>query len=282
MYSNRTLGLALVLTAVIGWSMAGLFTRLLTLDAPTILFWRGVFGAIGTLALIPFLGGKNPFSLGLPGLAYAAITAGSMLAFISAMRFSSVAHVAVIIALVPLFAALLGWAVFREKPLPTALIASLVAASGVSIMVGAGGDGNMAGNLLAMTAALLMAAMILIARRAPHIPALAAMALASAMSAAATLPFATISGLTNMELGLLAAFAFITQVIGFGLFAIGARHLPPTETALITTLEAPFAIAWVWAILGAAPTPATLTGGTIVLAAVVFYLARATPSPSSP
>lgn len=275
MQSNRALGLSLVLIAVTAWSSAGLFTRLLTLDAPTILFWRGVFGCLGTLALIPFLGGKAAFALGWAGLAYAAITAGSMLTFISAMRLTSVAHVAVIIALVPLFAAFLAWAAFRERPGAGALLASLAAAAGVAIMVGAGGDGALSGDLLALITASLMAAMILIARRSPQIPALTAMALASALSAMATLPFATLSGLSAGDIGLLVAFALVTQVIGFGLFAIGARHLPATETALLTTMEAPFAITWVWSVLGTAPSLATLTGGAIVLAAVLLYLVRA-------
>ncbi|MGL4319757.1 MAG: EamA family transporter, partial [Paracoccaceae bacterium] len=99
----------------------------------------------------------------------------------------------------------------------------------------------------------------------------------SALSALATLPFATLSGLTGTEFAILIAFTLITQVIGFGLFAIGARHLPATDTALLTTLEAPFAIAWVWAVLGIVPTLPTLAGGAIVLAAVVFFLARARP-----
>lgn len=271
-------GLILVLTAITGWSMAGLFTRLIPLDAATILFWRGLFGAIGTLALIPLLPRPRTLHLGLPGAGYALVTAGSMLAFITALRFTSVAHVAVIIALVPLFAALLAWAVFRERPGAPAIIASLIAAAGVALMTGAGSDGSLAGNLLAALAALLMAAMILIARRQPQIPALTAMAAASAISATASLPFATLTGLPPTQLALLAAFALITQVIGFGLFALGARHLPATETALLTTIEAPLAIIWVWAILGTAPSSLTLTGGAIVLAAVIFYLRRpATP-----
>ncbi len=278
MQNARSTGLILVLTSVVGWSMAGLFTRLLPLDAPTMLFWRGVFGAIGTLALIPFLPGPRNLRLGWPGVGYAVVTAGSMFAFITAMRFTSVAHVAVIIALVPLFAAVFAWMLFGERPGIAALIASLVAAAGVAIMVGAGADGNLTGNLLAGVAAMLMAAMILIARRRPHIPALAAMALASAISAVGTMPFATLTGIGLPNLVTLGAFAIITQVIGFGLFALGARNLPATETALLTTLEAPFAIAWVWIVLGIAPTIPTLIGGAIVLGAVTFYIARPAPA----
>lgn len=299
MHPNRPLGLILVFASVIGWSMAGLFTRLLPLDAPTLLFWRGLFGAIGTLALIPLMPGPHlghshlgrsrldrvrlgSFrQLGWPGLIYAAITAASMLLFIGALMITSVAHVAVITALVPLFAAALAWLAFRERPGPPAIIASIIALFGVIIMVGAGRDGSALGDLMAIGMAILMAAIILIARSRPRLPAFAAMTVASALSAAATLPFATLTGLTAAQLGLLALFAIVTQVIGFGLFALGARHLAPTETALLTTLEAPLAPFWVWLFLATAPTAPTLLGGIIVLAAVIFYLVRQSP-PSPP
>ncbi|MGL5008737.1 MAG: DMT family transporter, partial [Paracoccaceae bacterium] len=249
MATNRPLGLMLVLAAVIAWSTAGLFTLSLHLDAPTVLFWRGVFGALGMILIMPLLPGAGLRSfarLGWIGIGYGAIVGASMLCFISALLLTTVAHVAVATALVPLIAALLGWAVLGSRPAPIALTASLAALAGVAVMVGVGREGRLAGDALALLMALGMAAMILIARRHPHIPALAAMALASALSAVATLPFAQVFGLPLASLGQLAAFAFVNQVFGFGLFALGARHLAPTETALLTTLEAPLAPLWVW------------------------------------
>lgn len=280
MTSNRPLGLILVLSAVVAWSTAGLFTLSLHLDAPTILFWRGLFGAIGTLAVLPFVPGaglRSMARLGRIGWIYAAITGASMLCFISALLLTTVAHVAVITALVPLIAALLGWLVLRERPAPVAVLASLAALVGVAIMVGLGREGRLSGDALAMGMAAGMAVMILIARRHPHIPALAAMGVASALSAVATLPFAQLTGISVADLGLLAAFAIVNQVIGFGLFALGARYLVATETALLTTLEGPLAPLWVWLFLGIAPGVATLAGGGIVLGAVLVYLARSGP-----
>ena len=42
--AEHRLGVALVTAAAVAWSLAGFFTRLIPLDAWTILFWRGVFG----------------------------------------------------------------------------------------------------------------------------------------------------------------------------------------------------------------------------------------------
>ncbi len=117
-----------------------------------------------------------------------------------------------------------------------------------------------------------MGGMILLSRRYPGIPALPATCVASALSAFAVLPFATLSGISAHDLGLLALFGLVNQVLGFGLFALGARLLPPMETALIVAIDAPLAPLWVWLVFSETPSPATLIGGVIVLVAVIGHI----------
>jgi drug/metabolite transporter (DMT)-like permease len=272
-HQQHRIGLTLLLTAVISWSSAGLFTRILTVDVPGLLFWRGLFGAVGLLAVIalwPAAGGVTGFKkLGRPGMAYAIITAFSMLFFISALRHTSVAHVAIITAIVPFAAAYFGWMVLREAPTRAALLASAVALMGVALMVGIRQDGHWTGDVMAIIMAFCMAVMILISRKYPQIPALQATSLASLLSAIIVIPFVTFEVLSRTEFTTLITFSIANQVIGFGLFTIGARWLPPTQTALITALEAPLAPLWVWLVFAEVPGPATLTGGALVLLAVV-------------
>jgi drug/metabolite transporter (DMT)-like permease len=269
---HRT-GLLLISIAVISWSSAGLFSRLLTIDTQGLLFWRGVFGAVGMLAIIaalPTTGGIKAFSkLGWPGWSYAVTTALSMVLFVSALRNTSVAHVAVITAAVPFAAAYLGWLVLGEMPSRSALLASAVALCGVAIMVGISSDGHWTGDTLAAVMALTMAVMILISRKHKTIPALQAASLGSALSAVFVLPFMNFVVLSNYEIVTLLGFALATQVLGFGLFALGSSRLPPTQTALITALEAPLAPLWVWSVLGTVPAITTMIGGALVVAAVV-------------
>ncbi len=273
-------GLILVTIAALAWSTSGLFTRAIALDAGTILFWRGVFGALGllvVLAVMPATGGLASFRrLRGPGMAYAGVTALSMLLFISALLTTSVAHVAVLTATVPLVAGFLGWIVLREVPGRAAILASVAALVGVAVMVGLGTEGTLAGDTLALVMALCMGGMILIARRYPGLPALAATCVASGLGALSVLPFATLA-IGWADMALLAGFALVNQVLGFGAFAIGARHLPPMKTALVTAMDAPLAPLWVWLVFAETPSAATLAGGAIVMAAVVWYLGRDWP-----
>jgi drug/metabolite transporter (DMT)-like permease len=270
---QHRIGILLLLTAVVSWSTAGLFTRLLTVDVQGILFWRGVFGAIGLLfvvSVLPSTGGVKAFAkLGRAGVAYATITAISMLFFVSALRHTTVAHVAIITAIVPFMAAYLGWVVLREIPSRSAVIASSVALAGVALMVGVNQDGHWSGDAMATIMAMCMAVMILISRKYPSIPALQATALASLLSAAFVLPVMTFEVPDAGELITLGGFSLFNQVIGFGFFAMGASRLPPTQTALITALEAPLAPLWVWLLLSEQAGAATVAGGILVVTAVM-------------
>ncbi len=273
---QHRLGSFFVICGVVAWSSAGLFTRWLTVDVQGVLFWRGIIGAVFMLpviALLPASGGLKAFArLGRPGFYYALATAISMVFFVSALRHTTVAHVAVITAIVPFAAAYLGWAVLSEVPSHSAVLASGVAVFGVAIMVGLNQDGHWSGDVLAASMALGMAVMILISRKHPHIPALQATALASLLSALFMLPLLTMEWPGVADFKTLLAFSFVNQVIGFGLFAVGARWLPPAQTALLTSLEAPLAPLWVWLFLAEKPGLATLIGGALVVLAVVGHV----------
>lgn len=273
---DYSIGLVLVTLSALAWSTAGLFTRMVALDVPTMLVWRGIFGALGLGAAILVLpraeGGWR--ALGRAGWAYAAISALGMIAFILALRLTSVAHVSVIYATVPFLAAGLGWAVLGVRPGRGAMVTGLVALGGVGVMMGLGGDGGWGGDGLALLMTLAMAAMMVLARRFPAIPALKAALLSALISAALAWPLGSPFGVSGPDLAVLAAFGLVNSAAGLLLFTLGARYLPPIETALLGALDAPLAPVWVWLVFGERPAGATLLGGGIVFVAVVAHVLR--------
>src|SRR4029077_15867922 len=75
-------------------------------------------------------------------------------------------------------------------------------------------------------------------------------------------------GLSARHLLIAAVFGFCAMALGLMLYVIGSRSIPAALSAIIGTLEAPFGAVWAWAGVGEVPGPATLLGGTIVLASV--------------
>jgi drug/metabolite transporter (DMT)-like permease len=272
------LGLLLVTLSALVWSTAGLFTRIISVDTPTMLLWRGIFGSLGFFAYMLFQEGFGAFGrlrrMDRWGYLYAFIGMAAMQMYIASFRLTSVAHVAVIYAVIPFVASGLGWLAMREQPSRTALASSFVALIGVAVMVGFGaGEGHISGDLLALGMTIAMAGLMVLARRHAQIDLLAAACVSTFMSAMVSLPFSSAQIPAASELAILAAFGILSMAAGFILFAYGSRLLPPTETALIGALDAPLSPVWVWLFFAETPQRATLIGGAIVFAAVTAHFA---------
>lgn len=271
------LGLILVTASALAWSTAGYFTRLVPLDAWTLLFWRGIFAAIGLLVFIAILQGKAGLrsfaALGWPGWVYAIISGLGMICFITALTLTTVAHVAIIYGTVPFVAAAVSWILLREKPSPMALFCSLLALLGVVITVGFGlAGGSLLGDLLAFAMTFVLAGMMVISRRYQHIPTLPAACLSAVLSAFACLPLVGILLPSGCELVQLALFGLVNSAIGLALFTLGARLIPAVETGLIGSLEVPLAPIWVWLAFSETPDRNTILGGALVFIAVLTHL----------
>lgn len=266
------LGLLLITGSMIALSLGGFFTRLIGTDTPTLLMWRGLFGAAGILAFTAWHGsGFRGF--GWPGLGYALVSSAGMLCFIWSLQFTSVAHNSIIYAAMPFFAGGLGWLVTGECMSRGAILAGLAALCGVAVMVGAGaGEGGLFGDFLSVMMTLCVAGMVVLSRRYRSIPMLAAAALSALITALAMAPFAQFAVPPPLMLAELAAFGLVNSALGLALFTLGARLLPPAETALIGALDAPLAPVWVWAAFGETPVAATFIGGAIVMAAVTAHV----------
>ena len=138
------------------------------------------------------------------------------------------------------------------------------------------------GDALALGMTLAMALMMVLARRYPDIPTLPAACASAFLSAAVAWPFSGAFDITSGQLVWLAAFGLVNSAIGLALFTLGARLLPPIETALIGALDAPLAPLWVWLIFAETPGTATLIGGGIVFTVVTAHIRREARRPPPP
>jgi drug/metabolite transporter (DMT)-like permease len=284
--SEYRLGLGLVTASTVAWSTAGFFTRLIPLDSWTLLAWRGVFGALG-IALIMLVmergGAVTSFRhMSWPGWLYAGASGVGMTLFITSLKHTTVAHVAVIYATVPLVAAASSWLVMRERPTVSAIGASLAAFAGVVLMVGLSVEGGLLGDLLAFGMTFTMAVMMVIARRFQNIPVMPAACLSALLSGLVCWPIGEPTAVSGHELLLLVSFGLVNSALGLGLFTLGARLLPAIETALIGSLDAPLAPLWVWLAFNETPGASTIVGGFVVFAAVGYHMIGASRSAGAP
>jgi drug/metabolite transporter (DMT)-like permease len=270
-------GVLLIILSAIAYSSAGFFTRLIHLDAWTMLFWRGLFAGLMILCVIAVQERARTVAairaIGRPGLLAALCSTAATILYLNAFRRTSVADVAVIFAAAPFITAGLGWLWLGVTETWTTLVASLFALLGVSIMVsGTGSEGHLIGDLLALGMTGCMAVMMLIIRRHQQTSMLPAACLSALLCPLAVWPFASPFSIGLQDLSEL--FLFGTTQFGLGLvfLTLGGRLVSATENALINTFETPLAIAWVWICFGETPSVASFVGGIIVMSAVAAHI----------
>jgi len=272
-------GIGTVFLATLAWSFSGVFTRLLSTDIWTAIAWRSFFG--GLFLLIPYLvmNGRQALrvllSIGKPGIAFVLCQVVCQACTVGGLYYTSVANVTVIYATSPFLAAGLAWWLLKEKMRVRTMIAGLVSMAGIFIIVaGSVGGGHLLGDVLAIGMTLSFAFIIVIPRKRRDLPLLPTTILSAF---ATTLIFAPLSSPATLDLhnwSVLAGFGLTNFSVALFLFVFGARRVSAAEAALIGTLEIVFAPFWVWMMFAEQPAGATLIGGALVLAVIVWHTWR--------
>jgi drug/metabolite transporter (DMT)-like permease len=273
----RSAGSLIVAVSAIAFSTAGLFTRLISADVWTTLFWRGLFGGLLIAAYIAWRergATQAAFAaIGRAGFLTASCSTIGTICFITALRETTVADVTVIYATAPFLAAGIAWALTRERPRRLTLVASSLALLGVLVMCGAAlSMGHVFGDILALAMTALMALMMVIIRKNRQVSMLPAACLSAFACAVAVFPLAHPADVTTQDLIRLGLFGTMQFGLGLLLLTIGSRLISAIRASLLANLELPFAPLWVWLAFGEVPSQLTSIGGGIVLSAVLLDL----------
>jgi drug/metabolite transporter (DMT)-like permease len=271
-------GAALVVAAAVAWSTAPFFTRLLHLDSSTILFWRGLFGGGFITLLLTLSQGRAGFRslIGMKGNGWlvACLSTLGMVAFIPALQLTSVANVAIIVAVQPFAAAAIAWIWLQEPASRRTLVASLVALVGVAIIVsGVDRAADYRGVGLACLMMLAIATMTVAIRRHRETSMVAAAAMSNFLGSLVSFPLARdIGSVTAADVVVLALFGFFQVGLGLTFFTLGSRMLPSGQASLVATLETPLMPFWVWLAFQELPALRAFVGGALVVGAVIADL----------
>ncbi|MDR6815020.1 drug/metabolite transporter (DMT)-like permease [Neorhizobium sp. 2083] len=230
--------------------------------------------------LVRRFGSSRPVLIpGKAGLAAGFCYGISTIAFLGAVFNTATANVVFIVASTPMYAAILGWLILKERPSPSTLIAMLVMFSGVGLIVSGGlAGGHILGDTLATTASFLLALAITLSRAARidmgFVP-----LVATIIPAAVGLSFVGVSLLAGTG-GFSIANPFwvlfdgaIMMPLAFWCLATGPKYLSGSEVGMFYLLETILAPIWVWLIFSEVPSSQTLLGGSILVLALIGYSA---------
>ncbi|PZQ14251.1 MAG: EamA family transporter [Ancylobacter novellus] len=193
------------------------------------------------------------------------------------LHMTSVANATLLVNMTPVFAALFGWAAFGRPVSRTFAAGLLLAVGGVAALTsgGRGGAGSLAGDAVALFAAMIYAGYFLLLGRARRDFSAAAVMLASTVSAAlATLPLAlaesAFAPATLAGWAALVALAWIVQAGGQGLVTFAIAWLPATVSSLAMLIQPVVAAGLAWTLFDERLSALQIAGGAVVLLGILI------------
>ena len=274
-------GALLVFGSAAVWSFGGAIARYLSVtDSWTAIFWRSVCAALFLLGFMLWREGRAGTlqlfrSMGWAGVAVGVCFATASTCFVVALGYTTVANILLMQAGAPLFAALAGAVLFRERIGLATWLAIVAVIAGVGIMVSNSVAGRVSpvGDGLALLMSVAVAGATVLTRRHAQVGMMPAVFLGTVIAGAVGGTMAGQLQVSPADAALLFVFGALNLGLGMALFVTGVRLLPAALAALIGTVEPVLGPVWVWLVHGEVPGNRTLVGGGVVILALVLHLA---------
>ena len=281
--SDHAKGLLITVIGVLVITPDGLLNRLISADAWTLLFWRGLLSAIGLLLILLVFYRSRTVEVfrvvGLSGLYVAVLFGVGTVFFILAITNTSVANTLFIVSTAPLFSALMARHYLNEAVGTRTWLAIVASLAGIAIIASSDiAAGTLLGNGSALASAVCMAGSLTLIRRYHKRNMVPAFALSGLVTMLLVLPFASPLTVSTTDFAWLSLMGLVMLPISFGLLFIGPRYIPAPEVSLMLLLEAVLGPLWVWLAIGEEPGARTLVGGAVVIGALALNALLALPN----
>ena len=262
------------MSAAFFWSTSGLFIKLLDWHPIVIAgsrsFFAAVFLLVVRLASPPRKGGKNPPSV---FWACAVTFAFTIFTYVTANKLTTAANVILLQYSAPVWAALLGWYLAKEKPNWEHWLALVFVMGGLLLFFRGGLDpGAITGNVLAVISGILFGAHTVFLRMLKDGDPRDAMLLAHAATAALSVPFFFLyPPALNITNGTIILYMGLVQMgVASLLISYGIKRTSAIQAMLTSIIDPMLNPVWVMLITGEKPSLSALAGGAIIIAAVLF------------
>jgi drug/metabolite transporter (DMT)-like permease len=263
------------------WSIAGVVTRQLeSAQSFEITFWRSLFTFLSLLVLLPLTQGRDVFkgmrqggvSLWLSGVCWSVM----FTAFMLALTMTTVANVLITMAMGPFFTALVARVVLGQRIDVRTALAILMAALGIAWMFGAevatqGWLGFVVALCVPLAAAVNWTVVQRAAVRGLAVDLAPGVLIGAAISCLVTLPMSMPFQAVATDVAWLALLGLVQLAIPCLLSVACARVLKAPEVSLLALLEVVFGIFLAWWGAGEEPSSSVLSGGLLVLGALLAH-----------
>ena len=263
------------------WSIAGVVTRQLeSAQSFEITFWRSLFTVLSLLVLLPLTQGRDVFkgmrqggaSLWLSGVCWSVM----FTAFMLALTMTTVANVLITMAMGPFFTALVARVVLGQRIDVRTALAIVMAALGIAWMFGAevatqGWLGFVVALCVPLAAAVNWTVVQRAAVRGLAVDLAPGVLIGAAISCLVTLPMSMPFQAVASDVAWLALLGLVQLAIPCLLSVACAKVLKAPEVSLLALLEVVFGIFLAWWGAGEEPSSSVLSGGLLVLGALLAH-----------
>ena len=273
--NNHLKGLLIAFLGVLMLTPDPVLVRLADADTFTILFWRGIFFALGVLIILYATYRKNTFkelkNIGKPGVWIGLLSGIGGVTFIAAIQYTSIAKVLVIISTAPMVVAIISWAIINERPKLFTWISMLIIVTGIYIvMKGDTGTLNLMGSSLAVISIIAGGFSFALTRKYSNVNMVPAMIVNALVVSFVGLAFSSSFYLPFDSLIYVIA-GGILLAIAFSLITLAPRFIPASEVAMFMPLGTIFGILSAWLVINEQPSSSSILGGSIVVITLFFH-----------
>jgi drug/metabolite transporter (DMT)-like permease len=278
--SNHLRGVLLATAGVLFFVPDTTLIRLADARDLQITFWRSLFIGSALVAVVAARHGARTAlayrAIGVPGVAVGLAWGTGFVLFVYAVNHTAVANVLVILATMPLFAALFTRVLIGEVIHRRTWLAMLAAGGGVALtFASALRLGGLDGNLAALAVAAIFGLNLTMIRRSGEIDMLPAVSIAGFVAAGLVLAGAWPVGIAAHDVLVIGVNGFVLVPAALALLAVGARYLPSPQVSLLMMIETVFGPLLAWLVVHEQPPPFAAAGGVIVVGTLAAHFIAA-------
>jgi drug/metabolite transporter (DMT)-like permease len=263
---QRTIAIVYLVMASVLWSLGGVMIKGVEGNPLAIAGIRSVFASLLFWAVIR----RPKFTWSRDQILCAAAYAATVILFVISNKLTAAANVILLQYTAPIYVALFGFLVLKEKTTVTDWMTILVVVAGMALFFADDLDmRGLWGNILSIVDGITYAAVILLMRKQKE-DSLHAILLGNILTAIIGLPFALGSAPSGSLLFSLFVMGIFQLGLPYILFALAIKSVSALDAALIPVIEPILNPIWVFLLMGEVPGKWALTGGAIVFIAITL------------